>query len=318
MEENPEDENSPIECAEIDARDKKCDNISENKEELSNHIKQTHGIKCDDCWGQTKKESDMKEHMELFHQKVCLNCDRYHGEFQEIYGPSCNEDIREKYSESQLKIGKKCTFKYCDTIAANDKDLKTHEKLKHSKCKVCLMYFKGKTELETHTRIAHHFKCQECGKVCPTSQELVKHQILIDDWRQCGLCHKDLMPNYPSSIGLEYIDEHREIHRDPDGYFTCATCEIRFADFPQIAKHSFLHKTPAIMKGINRENPRVLQEAIDMSKIYNEKVSNKINRESNIKTNERSSAPKKIKGRSSPIMKSSPTDNIVPTNYVGN
>ena len=86
MEENPEDENSPIECAEIDVRDKKCDTISENKEELSNHIKQTHGIKCDSCYVQIEKEGDMKEHMRLFHHSRCLNCDRYpvdhlHGKF---------------------------------------------------------------------------------------------------------------------------------------------------------------------------------------------------------------------------------------------
>ena len=149
MEENPEDENSPIECSGrvIDPliHDKKCDNISENKEELSNHMKQTHGINCDDCWGQTKTESDMKEHMKLFHQQVCLNCDRLHGGFKEIYCLNCSSDIEEKYPD----LGKKC--EECKTIAANDKDLKYHEKLKHSKCEVCLMYFKGKTELKIHT-----------------------------------------------------------------------------------------------------------------------------------------------------------------------
>ena len=108
MEENPEDENSPIECAEINARNIKCNTISENKVDLSNHMKQTHGIKCDSCYEQVGKESDMKEHMKLFHQKVCLNCDRYHGEFREIYGPICSSDIKEKYSKGQLKMGKQC------------------------------------------------------------------------------------------------------------------------------------------------------------------------------------------------------------------
>ena len=174
MEENPEDENSPIECAEINARNIKCNTISENKVDLSNHMKQTHGIKCDSCYEQVEEESDMKKHMKLFHQKVCLKCDRYHGKFKEIYCQSCSSSIKEKYSTGQLKMGKQCG--YCNIIAASEKDLNTHEKLNHRTCKICLMNFEGRKELETHTGIAHHFKCQECGKVYPTFKELIEHQ----------------------------------------------------------------------------------------------------------------------------------------------
>ena len=88
MEENP-GENSPIECVETDSRDKKCGTISKNKEELNIHRKQTHGIKCDYCYVQIEKESDMKEHVKLFHHSHCLNCDRYpvehpHGKFRDM------------------------------------------------------------------------------------------------------------------------------------------------------------------------------------------------------------------------------------------
>ena len=193
MEENPEDENSPIECAEIDVRDKRCDTISENKEELSNHIKQTHGIKCDSCYVQIEKEGDMKEHMRLFHHSRCLNCDRYpvdhlHGKFREMYCQICSSDIKEKYSKGQLKMGKQCVD--CKIILANEKDFKDHEKIEHGTCRVCMMNFEGRKELETHKGIAHHFKCQECGKVYPTFKDLIEHQTLIDSGRQCGLCHK--------------------------------------------------------------------------------------------------------------------------------
>ena len=240
MEENPEDENSPIECAEINARNIKCNTISENKVDLSNHMKQTHGIKCDSCYEQVGKESDMKKHMKLFHQKVCLKCDSYHGKFKEIYCQNCSSNIKEEYSSSQFKRGRKC--EYCNTIAANETDLKTHEKLKHRTCETCLMNFEGRNDLEIHNEIAHYFECWKCDKIYPTFKELIEHHMEREI--QCGICHY--------SPSKENRDKHREGHIGLSGYFSCAYCEKSFVNYMQTVKHSFLHSTPAIKIGITK------------------------------------------------------------------
>ena len=126
MEENPEDNgNKPIKTKKIpdaddsawiyeiinqkgeqcelkDSRGENCDTIAENKNELSIHKKHTHGIECDRCYVQVEKESDMKEHMRLYHSSKCLNCG-FHpvDKFKDMYCRYCRSDIEKKYFNSQ-------------------------------------------------------------------------------------------------------------------------------------------------------------------------------------------------------------------------
>ena len=74
------------------------------------------------------------------------------------------------------------------------------------------------------------------------------------------------------------------IFRDSDDNFTCVICGKRFLEFIQIATHSLLHNTPTVIKGIDKHNNGLFQEAKYLSKTVNENISDSMNTESNMNT----------------------------------
>ena len=318
MEENPEDSgNKPIETKENPAVDESimiqtlinqnlsknqekgkqieiCDTIVENENELNTHKKHTHGIMCNlpDCMIEVKKESDIKNHNRLYHSPRCPKCNNYSvNKFGDMYCRYCSSDLEKKYFNGQLKTGKLCVD--CREVLANENDFKDHERIAHGTCKTCMMNLEGKKDLEVHKEIAHNFKCQKCGKICPTFMDLIEHHTKLDSCKQCDICHKDFKTNLLKfeDIAIEDFWEHKESHRNSkDNSFTCVTCGNKFLKFKQIAIHSLLHNTPAVIKGISRHKSGLLQSAMNLSnnkKNNNEKFSNSVKPKAN---NERISA----------------------------
>jgi len=224
---------------------KGCDFRFETKELLSDHVSETHNLKCTEC-----KESNsttynsletLKFHMEKIHAVICKVCqdqlkfntqaelDAHTKDCHFFECTSCDAtfDTSPDYANHLLQVHTFiCSNCATPTTFDNQNALDHHAQLAHTfSCKDCTADFVTIEALVAHVQQDHTFRCSTCFLVVNTNESLLAHIQQVHSAK----CTKCVMA-FNEEEGLER-------HLQSAHVFKCTKCALVFDNMESLVSH---------------------------------------------------------------------------------
>ncbi|XP_014471777.1 PREDICTED: zinc finger protein 253-like [Dinoponera quadriceps] len=248
-----------------------CDKCFNSAKKVENHVKYVHRkpYKCDKCAKSCYTQRALIEHKRIHRPDYFFECDICHVRYKSVHG--LQRHYMRNHSEHESRyICEHCGRGYklqidlthhvkrthssqlqiCRFCGKAVKDVKGHE-WRHQRrsqgeikyeypCHLCRKKFLHRSRLDSHLKLHERgFKCDECGKECVGTRELLSHRRFKHGHGSistCILCQKTF-----TSVSNFY--QHVLTHAGIRPY-KCDICEEDFTQRSSLLRHRRHHQGP--------------------------------------------------------------------------
>ncbi|XP_032678149.1 zinc finger protein 525-like [Odontomachus brunneus] len=247
-----------------------CDKHFNTAKKVENHVKYVHRkpYKCDKCKKSCYTQRALNEHKRIHRPDYFFECDICHMRYKSVYGLQ-RHNIRTHSDHDSRYICEHCGRSYklqidlthhvkrthpsqlqiCRFCGKAVKDVRSHE-WQHQRrnhefnykypCHLCRKKFLHRSRLDSHLKLHEKgFKCDECGKECVGTRELLSHKRFKHrhgNISTCILCQKTF-----TSVSNFY--QHVLTHAGIRPY-KCDICEEDFTQRSSLLRHRRHHPGP--------------------------------------------------------------------------
>lgn len=247
---------------------------------FSDHLKLVEVKTCKTCKQTFCNKADYRAHLKqhLVKQITCEGCDTTFLKWRHFSKHDCKitlmkkeEEVRKK--EERLRKKKeierkkaerlekrkkkeidKHTCQHCSRTYRNYSSFETHV----ANCLVCKVCHKTAYSCEhflNHIHVGEHFSCKDCGALCKSKFELIKHKISYHDKPfKCNVCKIGVLSK--SSLRRHIVF----VHGGAEKYSRCKYCLRKFIQRKNWRKHERLRKCLKNTKNLKNWTKRYRSE----------------------------------------------------------